>query len=68
MTDIVERLRDRSWFIIGELPIRQEDDYMAMQEAADEIERLRAEVAELRAENDFVRRFGVIYAPQENDR
>ncbi len=48
MTDIVERLRERSWFVIGEQSTRQEDDYMAMQEAADEIERLRAENERLR--------------------
>lgn len=42
--DLVQRLRSR----------HEDDDLSTMAEAADEIERLRAEVAQLRSERDFL--------------
>lgn len=52
MTDIVERLRQ---YEVGNLAL-QETWVGEMREAADEIERLRAENIRLRVELDFLRR------------
>ena len=48
--DIVAELRDRSWYIAGENSLHEEQNRDLMRYAADEIERLREHVAELRDE------------------